>query len=105
MGFDGMIIVFVGVMCLYVAIKTFSATERNKVFNKRPIDVVDVKKYNQFCGSLILGFGIAAEITIVAMIFTTGIISVICTLGVIGEAMFVVYIYNKFELRFLKKRG
>ena len=33
MGFDGMIIVFVGVMCLYVAIKTFSATERNKVLS------------------------------------------------------------------------
>lgn len=101
---DGILFIFVGIMCLYVSIKTFSSPERNKVFNKRPIDVVDVKKYNQFCGGLILGFGVVAEITIAAMIYTTGIISTLCTIAVIGEALLVVYIYNKFELRFLKKR-
>lgn len=101
---DGVIIVFVGVMCFYVAIKTISSPERNKVFNKRPIDVVDVKKYNQFCGGLILGFGIVADLTIVAMTFTTGFVSALCTIGVIVEALLVVHIYNKFELRFLKKR-
>ena len=101
---DGILFIFIGVMCLYVAIKTISSPERNKVFNKRPIDVVDVKKYNQFCGALIIGFGVVAEITIVAMTLTTGIISALCTVGVIVEAMLVVYIYQKFELRFLKKR-
>lgn len=104
MNIDGILFVFVGVMCLYVGIKTISSSERNKVFNKRPIDVVDVKKYNLFCGGLIIGFGVVAEITIGAMIMTTGIVSTLCTLGVIVEAMLVVYIYNKFELRFLKKR-
>lgn len=101
---DGMLFIFVGVMCLYVAVKTISSPERNKVFNKRPIDVVDVKKYNQFCGILIIGFGTAAELTIVAMTLTTGIVSALCTLGIIVEAVLVVYIYQKFELRFLKKR-
>jgi len=101
---DGILFIFVGVMCLYVAVKTISSPERNKVFNKRPIDVVDVKKYNQFCGGLILGFGAAAELTIAAMMFTTGILSTLCTIGIIVEALLVVYIYNKFELRFLKKR-
>lgn len=96
--------IFIGVMCLYVAIKTISSPERNMVFNKRPIDVVDVKKYNQFCGGLILGFGVVAELTIVAMTLTTGIISNLCLVGVIVEAMLVVYIYQKCELRFLKKR-
>lgn len=101
---DGILFIFVGVMCLYVSIKTFSAPECNKVFTKRKIDVIDVKKYNQFCGGLILGFGVVAELTIVAMMFTTGIMSTFCTVGVIAEALLVVYIYNKFELRFLKKR-
>ncbi len=101
---DGILFVFVGVMCLYVAVKTISSPERNKVFNKRPIDVVDVKKYNYFCGALIIGFGVAADLTILAMSYTTGLISTLCTLGVIVEALAVVYIYNKFELRFLKKR-
>ncbi len=104
MSVDGIIFAFVGIMCLYVAIKTFSSPERNKVFNKRPIDVVDVKKYNRFCGCLILGFGFVAEITILLMISTSGIVSVLCTAGVILEAMLVVFIYNKLELRFLKKR-
>lgn len=104
MSLDGIIIVFIGIMCLYVSIKTISSPERNKVFNKRPIDVVDVKKYNLFCGGLILGFGVVAEITIAAMILTKGIVSTLCTVGVIVEAMLVVYIYNKFELKFLKKR-
>lgn len=101
---DSIIIVFVGIMCLYVAIKTISSPERNKVFNKRPIDVVDVKKYNRFCGGLILGFGFAAEATIVAMTLTKGIVSTLCMVGVILEAILVTYIYGKFELRFLKKR-
>ncbi len=101
---DGILFIFVGIMCLYVAVKTFSSPERNKVFNKRPIDVVDVKKYNQFCGVLILGFGLVAELTIVAMTLTTGIVSTLCTVGIIVEAILVVYIYQKFELRFLKKR-
>lgn len=101
---DGIIIVSVGVMCFYMAIKTISSPERNKIFNKRPIDVVDVRKYNQFCGGLILGFGVAAEATIVAMTMTRGIVSTLCMVGVIVEAMLVVHIYNKFELRFLKKR-
>lgn len=101
---DGVLFVFVGVMCLYVAIRTFSSPERNKVFNKRPIDVVDVKKYNQFCGGLIIGFGVAAEATIAVMMYTTGIFSTLCTIAIIAEALLVVYIYNKFELRFLKKR-
>ena len=101
---DGVLFIFIGVMCLYLAIKTMSLPERNKVFNKRPIDVVDVRKYNRFCGILILGFGAAAEITIAAMTLTTGLVSTLCTVGVIAEALLVVYIYNKFELRFLKKR-
>lgn len=101
---DGILFIFVGIMCLYVAVKTFSSPERNKVFNKRPIDVVDVKKYNQFCGVLILGFGLVAELTIVAMTLTTGIVSTLCTVGIIVEAILVVYIYQKLELRFLKKR-
>lgn len=101
---DGVLFVFVGIMCLYVAIRTISSPERNKVFNKRPIDVVDVKKYNQFCGALIIGFGVAAEATIAVMMYTTGIFSTLCTIGIIAEALLVVYLYNKFELRFLKKR-
>lgn len=101
---DGILFVFVGVMCLYVAVKTISSPDRNKVFNKRPIDVVDVKKYNYFCGALIIGFGVAADLTILAMSYTTGLISTLCTIGVIVEAVAVVYIYNKFEIRFLKKR-
>lgn len=101
---DSFLFIFTGIMCLYVSIKTFSSPEPNKVFNKWPRDVIDVKKYNQFCGGLILGFGIAAEITIAAMMFTTGLVSVLCTLGIILEALLVVFIYRKLEKKFMKKK-
>lgn len=38
-----LILVFVGVMYAYVAIKIFTATERKEVFNRRPIEVLEVK--------------------------------------------------------------
>lgn len=101
---DSFLFIFTGIMCLYVSIKTISSPERNKVFNKWPLEVVDVRKYNQFCGGLILGFGIMAEITIAIMIFNTGIISVLCTIGIIAEAYLVVLIYRKMEKKFVKKR-
>lgn len=101
---DSFLFIFTGIMCLYVSIKTISSPEPNKVFNKWPMEVTDVKKYNQFCGGLILGFGIVAEITIAIMMFSTGIVSVLCTVGIILEALLVVYIYRKMEKKFLKKR-
>lgn len=101
---DSFLFIFTGIMCLYVSIKTISSPEPNKVFNKWPIEVIDVKKYNQFCGGLILGFGIAAEITIAVMIYSTGVVSVLCTLGIIAEAILVVFIYRKMEKKFVKKR-
>ena len=41
---DTILLVFVGVMCLWVGMKILCSEERNKVFNKRPIEVVDVSK-------------------------------------------------------------
>lgn len=101
---DMILFVFVGVMCLYVGVKILSSSERNKVFNKRPIEVVDVKKYNRYCGILVIGFGVAAEITMYFMVITTGFASMGLTLLLIAEACLVVLIYNKIEARLLKKR-
>ena len=69
--------IFVGALCLLQGTKTFWAEERNTVFNKRPIQVTDVKKYNHFCGGLIIGFGVVAEITLYFMMATTGWVSTI----------------------------
>lgn len=98
------VLTFVAVMCIYVAMKIFSSEERNTVFNKRPIEVVDVKKYNKFCGTLVLVFGAVAEITIYFMCVTEGVVSALLTLLVIAEALTVMVIYNKVEFKMLKKR-
>lgn len=98
------LLVFVGVLCLYVGMKVFSSEERNKVFNKRPIEVVDVKKYNQACGVLVIAFGVVAEITLFFMVNNTNWISTAMTLLLIAEAFAVVLIYNQIEKRMLKKR-
>lgn len=96
--------VFIGVMCLYVGIKILSSEERNTVFNKRPIEVIDVKKYNQFCGWLTIGFGAVADLTIFLMGNLTGWLSFLCTVLLIVEAIAVVKIYVKVEFKMLKKR-
>lgn len=96
--------VFIGVMCLYVGIKILSSEERNTVYNKRPIEVVDVKKYNQFCGWLTIGFGVVADLTIFLMGSLTGWLSLLCTVLLIVEAIAVVKIYVKVEFKMLKKR-
>lgn len=95
---------FVTIMCLYVGVKILSSEERNTVFNKRPIEVVDVKKYNRFCGWLTIGFGAVADLTILLMSSTNMWISVLGTLLLIVEAFAVVKIYEKVEFKMLKKR-
>lgn len=101
---DLAVMVFVGGLCAYVAGTIFSSEERNKVFNKRPIEVVDVKKYNRFCGFLVIGFGIVVEITLFVSFAFGGIISLICTLVILLEAFAVLKIYSKEEFKMLKKR-
>ncbi len=98
------LLVFVAVLCLYVGMKVLSSEERNKVFNKRPIEVIDVKKYNKACGFLIIGFTVAAEITLYFMISTTGWVSTLLTFLLIAEAYLIVVIYNKIESKMLKRR-
>ena len=85
-------------------IKVINMEERNKIFTKYPIVVNDVKKYNRFCGLLIIGFGVAAEITMYFMVTTQGWVSLICTLMIIVEAVILLKIYSAGEKKFIQKR-
>lgn len=100
---DMIVLVFVGAMCLYQGVVIFHAKERTTVFNRRPIEVEDVKQYNQFCGGLVIGFGVAAEITILFVCATKGLLSIALTMLVIAEAFLTVFLYNKMEKKMLKK--
>ncbi len=99
-----LIFAFVGIMCFYNGVKILCSEERNTIYNKRPIEVVDVKKYNKFCGWLTIIFGVVAEITIFFMGILPGWGSVLCTVLLIVEAVVVVKIYVKVEFKMLKKR-
>jgi len=101
---DTILVVFVGVLCIWVGMKILCSEERNTVFNKRPIEVVDVKKYNRFCGFLVIGFGVVAEITICLMISVSGWLSALFTVLLVVEALLVGVIYSRVEIRMLKKR-
>lgn len=101
---DVVILVFVGVMCAYAAVSILNSKERNRIFNSRPIEVEDVKKYNRFCGFLVIGFGVVAEITIFIAVAFGGIVSMICTVAIVVEAFIVMKIYSKNEVKMLKKR-
>ena len=101
---DVIIMVFVAGMCAMAATKIFRSEERNKIFNERAIEVVDVKKYNRFCGFLVIGFGVVAEITIFIACAFGGIVTMICTFAIALEAFIVMKIYSKNEIKMLKKR-
>lgn len=95
---------FIVIMCGYVGVKILSSEERNKVYNKRPIEVVDVKKYNQFCGWLTIGFGVVGGLTVYVSGLFGGWVSTLGTVLLIVEAILVVKIYEKVEFKMLKKR-
>lgn len=101
---DVVILVFVGIMCAYAAVTVFNSKERTQIFNSRPIEVTDIKQYNRFCGRLIIGFGIAVEITIFIAFALGGIVSIICTIAIVVEAFLVLKIYSRNEIKMLKKR-
>lgn len=101
---DVILYVAVGFMCVNVGVNILRSQDRNTVFNKRPIEVVDVKKYNRLCGILVLGFGAVAEITMFFMCNTTGWTSALFTLLIAVEAFLVAAIYGLIEKKLLKKR-
>lgn len=97
------LMVFVGLLCLFLGVRVYNMEERAKVFNKRPIQVTDVKKYNHVCGAMIIFFGVVAEITIYFMVSTEGWISSLFTIGIIVEAVALTAVYNVVERRFIKQ--
>lgn len=101
---ETILFVFVGMLCVMLGVRVYSSEEQNKIFTKYPVEVTDVKKYNHLCGILIFGFGIIAEITMFFMIYSEGLVSTLCTVGIIVEALIVMVIYRKIEARLRKKR-
>lgn len=101
---DFFVFVFIGCTCMYVGAKILSSEERNKTFNRFPIQVEDVKKYNRFCAALVIGFGVVAEITMFCAYAFGGWISLLGSLLLIVEAYITMKIYNKGEKKMLKKR-
>ena len=100
---DVIIFLVVGFLCFSQGIKTYQMEEQNKVFSKYPIRVTDVKKYNQFCGKLMIGFGVVAELTLIAMTSFDGWISTVFALSIIVEAVILMKIYRNGEKKFIKK--
>ncbi|MBO5337314.1 MAG: hypothetical protein J6A94_09335 [Lachnospiraceae bacterium] len=101
---EAILFAFIGAMCLMLGVRVFCAEEQNKIFTKYPIQVTDVKKYNQACGILIIGFGIVAEITLYFMISSEGLLSTLFTLGIIIEALITMVIYRQIEKKFRKTK-
>lgn len=100
---DLIIFLFVGALCFPAGIKILTSEERNKVFNKYNLEVEDVKKYNKACGWLVIGFGVAAELTLYLGSIIQGWYSILLTVGLILEAVIVMKIYGVIEKKMVKK--
>ena len=101
---ESMLFVFIGAMCLMLGIRVFCAEEPNKVFTKQRLMLKDVKQYNRLCGALIMGFGIAADVTIFYMVSSEGLLSTLFTLVIIVEAVITMVIYSFIEKKCVEKK-
>ena len=97
------IFTIVAIVCFSIGIKEYNSTEQSRIFTKYPIKVNDVKGYNQFCGKLIIGFGIAAMVTLSVMDIVGGIVGVIMMFLLIAEGVSLMKIYRKGEAKFRVK--
>lgn len=91
---DIFVLLIVGGICFYQGGKAFSAEDVTKVFRKYPLPVKDVKKYNHFCGVLIIGFGIAAVLTLAGMMLSSGWLRLLLVVLVVVEAIVMSLIYR-----------
>ena len=98
---DVIIMVFVGAMCGITAIKIFQSEERNKIFNQRPIEVVAPALQAHHWPHRPLHH---LEITICLSGIFGGIVTILGTIAIVLEAFAVMKIYNKIEIKMLKKR-
>lgn len=101
---ESMLFVFIGAMCLMLGVRVFWAEEQNKVFTKQMLQLNDVKQYNKLCGGLIIGFGVAADITIYYMVTSEGLLSTLFTLVIIVEAILTMVIYRFIEKKCVVKK-
>lgn len=101
---ESMLFVFIGAMCLMLGVRVFWAEEPNKVFTKQRLKLKDVKQYNHLCGALIIGFGVAADITIYFMVSSEGLLSTLFTLVIIVEAVITMVIYSLIEKKCVEKK-
>ncbi len=101
---DTIIFMFIGILCLSLGIRVYISEEPNTIFNKFKIQVTDVKKYNHACGVLIIGFGVAAEITLLLSMIAIWWVRLILTAAIIAEAFAVMKIYKKIETKYMVKR-
>lgn len=86
--------------CFYIGVREYNSTEQSRIFTKYPIRVNDVKAYNQFCGKLIMGFGVAAMFTLLIADMFDGLIALVMIVLLILEGVALMKIYRKGEQKF-----
>lgn len=102
---DTILFAFVGILCFYLGIKAYcEEKEVTKVFTKYPPRVTDVKKYNKFCGVLVIAFGIVADITLMGASMIEGWVGTIVGLLIIPEAIVLMIIYRKGEKKMMQQK-
>lgn len=101
---DTILLIFIGGLCCWLGGKALNEDEQTKVFTKYPPRVTDVKKYNRFCGILVIAFGLVAMTTLfIASLFTSWVGTVI-SLMIIPEAIILMVIYRKGEKKMMVKK-
>ena len=96
---DEIVYLVIGFICIVQGARAYQCEEQTKIFSKQ---LTDVKKYNQFCGTLFIGYGIVAMITLFG-VKAMGGMNLISTLMLVVEAFILMKIYNNGVKKYLKK--
>lgn len=102
---DTILFAFIAILCFYLGIKAYcEESEITKVFTKYPPRITDVKKYNKFCGVLVIVFGLTADFTLIIASMFEGWVGTIVGLVIIPEAILLMVIYRKGEKKLMQKK-
>lgn len=95
--------IFITVLCVSLGVRVFHAPKQAMIFTKNSLRLKDVKKYNRWCGSLIIGFGLVADVIILIFTSLGDLWGSLLPLGIIVEAVLLMFLYSIVEKNMIKK--
>ena len=100
---EKLLMIFITALCVSLGIRVFQTPGQAMVFTRSMLPLKDVKKYNYWCGGLIIGFGIVADAIILLFLSLGELWSYFLPIGIIAEAVLLMFLYSRVEKSMIRK--